>query len=212
MNKNDNGKAMAISGAAQPAAQSLQLKRPTFTLSAALSGLLVLSSSLPALSWAAGQAASQTTATTFSIPAGSLSSALQALANEANVMLVFTPDQTGNKTSQGLKGQYSVQSAFNQLLAGSGLQAVQEGQSYRLVKVSDSSSEDAQLVVPELSVVTAMNDNVAIGRSTLKKENIERIQADNVAALLDKLPGVSSAGHALRMIEEHLQQTIFTAA
>lgn len=193
MNKNDNGKATAISGGAQPATRPVSFKRST--LSAALSGLLVLSSSLPAQSWAvATSPASSTAVTTYSIPAGSLSGALQALASDANVMLIFTPDQTANKTSKGLQGQYSVQSAFNQLLAGSGLQAVQEGQSYRLVNLNTSPASDSQITVPELSVVSNTGGDFVVGRSTLKRENIERIQADNVAELLEKLPGVSSAG------------------
>jgi len=191
MNNKYNGKACSNSDKIQQPA--LLLSRLTLTVRATLAGLIVFSSGLPALALAAEQPTTLNTSTTFSIPAGSLSSALQALANEANVMLIFTPEQTQNKTSAGLQGQYSVQAAFNQLLAGSGLQAVSEGGSYRLINSGESSTEDA-FVVPELSVVSGLDDSVVAGRSTLKKENIERIQADNVAALLDKLPGVSSAG------------------
>lgn len=194
MNNKDNGKAQANSDKIQSPA--LLLSRITVTVRTALAGALVFSAALPALAQAAEQprnSSSLHASTSFSIPAGSLSNALQTLANEANVMLIFTPEQTRNKTSTGLQGQYSVEAAFQQLLAGSGLQAVNEGGSYRLINSNESSTEDT-FVVPELSVVSGLDDSVVAGRSTLKKENIERIQADNVAALLDKLPGVSSAG------------------
>lgn len=188
-----NGKATAISGATPPAAQKFRLRRPHLALGAALSGLLILTSSLPAASWAAQQPAGAATVT-FAVPAGPLSGALQTLANDANVMLVFTPEQTNNKTSQGLQGSYSVENAFDRLLAGSGLRAVREGNGYRLINVSVAQTHAAPIIIPELSVVSGQQDSVVAGRSTLKKENIERIQADNVAELLDKLPGVSSAG------------------
>jgi len=195
MTKKDNGKATAISGAAQPAVLRTQPHRTTLAISAALSGALVLASSLATPAWA-----EQITATSpaaplaLSIPAGPLSNALQILASNANVMLVFTPEQTKNKTSQGLQGQYQIQEAFSRLLAGSGLQAVRDGNGYRLVNTSEKATSDEPIMVPELSVIGGSGDSGVVGRSTLKKENIERIQADNVAALLDKLPGVSSAG------------------
>lgn len=184
----NNGKATAISDASQPA----QLPRAPLASGIALSGLLALATGLPTLSWAAE--ASSAASQAFSVPAGPLSGALQTLANDANVLLVFTPDQTSNKMTSGLKGTYSVQSAFDHLLTGSGLKAVRDGNSYRLVSLPAASGENAPIIVPELSVLSGLDDSVVAGRSTLKKENIERIQADNVAALLDKLPGVSSAG------------------
>jgi hemoglobin/transferrin/lactoferrin receptor protein len=184
----NNGKATAISEASQPA----RLPRARLAPGIALSGLLALAAGLPVTSWAAESPSAANH--TFSVPAGPLSGGLQALANDANVMLVFTPDQAANKTTSGLKGNYSVQSAFDHLLAGSGLKAVREGNSYRLVSTRVAAGEATPISVPELSVVSGLDDSVVAGRSTLKKENIERIQADNVAELLDKLPGVSSAG------------------
>ncbi|WP_347299591.1 Plug domain-containing protein, partial [Clostridium perfringens] len=50
------------------------------------------------------------------------------------------------------------------------------------------------LTIPELSVVGGLSDSVAAGRSVLDKEDIERVQADNIASLLDRLPGVGMAG------------------
>ncbi|MFT3801140.1 MAG: TonB-dependent receptor [Burkholderiaceae bacterium] len=59
----------------------------------------------------------------YDIPAGALAPALSSLASSANVLLTFTSEQTGGKTTAGIRGQYTVQEALAALLAGSGLQA-----------------------------------------------------------------------------------------
>ena len=61
----------------------------------------------------------------FSIPAGDLSQALNSLAEQAGLVLAFDSSLTRGKRSNGLNGQYSTDAALAQLLAGSGLQALQ---------------------------------------------------------------------------------------
>ncbi|MDC9597656.1 TonB-dependent hemoglobin/transferrin/lactoferrin family receptor [Xenorhabdus anantnagensis] len=48
--------------------------------------------------------------------------------------------------------------------------------------------------LPTLSVVESLHNSTSAGSSVLKKEDIDRTQADNVAQLLDQLPGVSMSG------------------
>ena len=60
----------------------------------------------------------------FSVPAGDLSQALNSLAEQAGLVLAFDASLTRGKRSKGLKGQYATDVALNQLLAGSGLQAL----------------------------------------------------------------------------------------
>ncbi|MDX7990003.1 TonB-dependent hemoglobin/transferrin/lactoferrin family receptor [Xenorhabdus littoralis] len=45
-----------------------------------------------------------------------------------------------------------------------------------------------------LSVVGSLHNSTSAGSSVLKKEDIDRTQADNIAQLLDQLPGVSMSG------------------
>ncbi|CDH03003.1 TonB-dependent hemoglobin/transferrin/lactoferrin family receptor [Xenorhabdus bovienii] len=61
---------------------------------------------------------------------------------------------------------------------------------------SDQKSEKQNEVVklPSLSVVGSLHNSISAGSSVLKKTDIERTQADNVAQLLDQLPGVSMSG------------------
>jgi len=163
---------------------------------------LAIGSMLPAMVQAEPAAMNATVKQTFSIPAGQLDAALQSLASSANVMLVFTPEQVKGASTAGLQGTYSVQQAFEKLLAGSGLRVENSGGSYHLLPASTAPAAkndknakgNDELVVPELSVVGGLSDSVYAGRSTLKKEDVDRVQADNVAALLDKLPGVNMAG------------------
>ncbi|MGE8189662.1 TonB-dependent siderophore receptor [Pseudomonas sp. NPDC086278] len=60
----------------------------------------------------------------FAIPAGDLSQALNSLAEQAELILAFDPALTRGKRSDGLTGQFSTRNALDQLLRGSGLQAL----------------------------------------------------------------------------------------
>ncbi|PHM73853.1 TonB-dependent hemoglobin/transferrin/lactoferrin family receptor [Xenorhabdus kozodoii] len=54
--------------------------------------------------------------------------------------------------------------------------------------------KNAVMKLPALSVVESLHDSNSAGSSVLKKADIDRTQADNVAQLLDQLPGVSMSG------------------
>ena len=57
--------------------------------------------------------------TRFDIPAGTLSSALNRFAQQTNLYLTGSGELTRNKTSEGLKGDYTVSEGLQQLLSGS---------------------------------------------------------------------------------------------
>ncbi|MEH0875342.1 TonB-dependent hemoglobin/transferrin/lactoferrin family receptor [Pectobacterium cacticida] len=130
----------------------------------------------------------------FAIPAGPLGNTLQAIASRANVILTFSPDQTQNKTSANVQGTYTVQGAFAAALAGTGLSAIPTATGYRLEATLVAEGNDGSLTIPTLSVVGGTSDSAAAGRSVLRQRDIDRVQADNIAGLLDKLPGVAMAG------------------
>ncbi|WP_207627393.1 TonB-dependent hemoglobin/transferrin/lactoferrin family receptor [Photorhabdus tasmaniensis] len=50
------------------------------------------------------------------------------------------------------------------------------------------------IALPALSVIGELNNSVSAGSSVLRKSDIERTQADNIAELLNQLPGVSMSG------------------
>ncbi len=75
---------------------------------------------------ALAKAASQQEVRGYDIPAGPLSSTLSRFAGEAGVMLSVDGRLTEGRESAGLKGQYGVAEGFDELLQGSGLQAVHD--------------------------------------------------------------------------------------
>ncbi|MDG0798109.1 TonB-dependent receptor [Pectobacterium punjabense] len=161
----------------------------------ALSGVLILGAGAAGSALAAeSSAAVAAPRMTFSIPPGSLGTSLQAVASRANVILTFSPDQTQNKTSGSVQGTYTVQEAFAAALAGTGLNVVQTATGYRLESTLAAEGSDGSLMIPTLSVVGGTSDSAAAGRSVLRQADVDRVQADNIASLLDKLPGVSMAG------------------
>ncbi|WP_373744032.1 TonB-dependent siderophore receptor [Achromobacter insuavis] len=81
----------------------------------------------------------QQAAASYDIPAGPLAPALRSLASTAGIALTFTADQVQGKTTAGLKGAYRPAQAFEALLAGTGLQAVQRAnQGYVLTPAVDA--------------------------------------------------------------------------
>lgn len=72
----------------------------------------------------------------YDVAAGPLDAALRSTAAQAGVALIFTADQTAGQRSAGLRGSYTVEAAFEALLAGTAWQAVrQAGGGYALRRV-----------------------------------------------------------------------------
>ncbi len=90
-----------------------------------LGGVFPLGGYMPA---ALAQSAQVTRATQrYNIPAGPLSRALTRFSREAGIYLVGAGEAAEGKTCPGLNGSYSVQGGFAALLAGTGLEAFQQG-------------------------------------------------------------------------------------
>lgn len=63
-------------------------------------------------------------AQSFNIPAGELTKALTAYSANAGVLLSFDSELTHGKNTPGLKGQYSLNDGFANLLKGTGLEVI----------------------------------------------------------------------------------------
>ncbi|ENR5900676.1 TonB-dependent receptor plug domain-containing protein, partial [Providencia stuartii] len=61
-------------------------------------------------------------------------------------------------------------------------------------EVKQTKQQDDVVQFPALSVVGNLNSSVGAGSSVLKLKDIERTQANNLAELVDQLPGISSSG------------------
>lgn len=88
----------------------------------------------------------------FTIPAGSMESALAAFSAQSGVNISFSPEVVKGKSSSGLNGQFQVNDALGKLLAGSGLQAKMEGSgSYSILKSTIVESNES-LTLPTVKV------------------------------------------------------------
>lgn len=140
----------------------------------------------------------------FDIPAQPLSSALRALASQAGVQLVFTPETVGAAKSAAVKGEMDVEAALRQLLAGSGLEFRQEGErNYVVVSIPRPANES---VLSEM-VVTATRterpaDEVPASVSVLNEKDLATKSRQNIANALRDVEGLDfvaqqSVGHQM---------------
>lgn len=96
--------------------------RPLAVSIALLCGSAVLLP-MPAQAQAAAQGAA---ARSYDIPAGSLNTVLNRFAADSGVFVAANGNLTEGKQSPGLRGSYSASEALSRLLAGTGLEAVQQ--------------------------------------------------------------------------------------
>ncbi|WP_416466696.1 TonB-dependent siderophore receptor [Pseudomonas sp. LFS044] len=165
-----------------------------------------LSSSLLAANSAHAQAIS------YSIPAGSLATAVNQFANASAVAVSFSDEETAGLRSEGLRGSYDLEQGFAQLLQGSGLQVQQAGDKrYMLVRPShDGSMELSATTVSSVGLgattegtgsYTTGSANTATGLrlsaretpqsvSVITRQQIEDQNLNSVAQVLEQTPGV----------------------
>lgn len=128
----------------------------------------------------------------FDIPAQPLSSALRALATQAGVQLVFTPETTASARAPALKGALSVDAALEQLLQGSGLVFQRQGpRSYVVIRSNPAVAEGLQSEV----VVTATRlerpvDEVPASVSVLTARSLATKSRQNVYEALKDFEGL----------------------
>lgn len=112
---------------------------------------------------------------TYQISAGYLSDALKQFSQQANIKLNIDSAILEGKVTHGLEGDFEIKSALDQLLAGSGLQAIQSADNshrYVIQIKSNAPVEPAVTTLPSI-VVTANNTNryAATSTSTATKTN-----------------------------------------
>lgn len=100
----------------RPTGRAIQLASAGLVIAITLAGPILSPQSANAQNLAASQ-----TRTTFNIPAGPLSNALNRFAAQTGLYLAGAGELTQGKKSNGLTGEYTVQQGLQQLLAGSGI-------------------------------------------------------------------------------------------
>lgn len=107
-------------------------------LCVALGGIVV--TTLPATALAQTTQSQQQ----LSIPAGSLRDALDALASQSGITVLYSPELVAGKTTRGLSGRYAPGEALRRLLQGSGLEARDAGDSTFTLRQSSTPRVESQ--------------------------------------------------------------------
>ncbi|TCJ15177.1 TonB-dependent receptor [Parasulfuritortus cantonensis] len=133
----------------------------------------------------------------FDIPAQPLASALLALAGQAGVQLVFSPDLVERLPAPALHGDMAVEEALRRLLAGSGLAFRSDGgQGYAVVRPASEPHSALPVVVVTATRTEQRIEDVPASVSVIGAADIARRQPQLVADLLRDVEGVDVADYA----------------
>ncbi|MPT52281.1 MULTISPECIES: TonB-dependent receptor [Delftia] len=103
----------------------------------------------------------------YDVAAGPLDAALRSTAAQAGVALIFTAEQTAGQRSAGLRGSYTVEGAFEALLAGTAWQAVRQASgAYALRRVEQVVPAAAAGATLATVNVTAAAERSAVSEGT----------------------------------------------
>lgn len=106
----------------------------------------------------------------YNIQAGSLSQVLSQFAGAAGVALSFDASPFSGMTSSGLRGKYSIQAGFAEILADTGFAVVNQGaDNYTLQRISNSS--------------TFVMDNLVVSAS---RSSIEEVESPQVVTIVTR--------------------------
>jgi iron complex outermembrane recepter protein len=138
----------------------------------------------------------------FNVPAGELLQALEALARQADVDLVYQDEQVRGLRTRGVSGDLSPEDAFTKLLEGTPLQIRRDEASGAILitptapRIAASVSEAAESPVLEEIIVTANKrvenvQDVPISVAVIGNQEIERRGLIGMEDYLRSIPGVS---------------------
>ena len=128
------------------------------------------------------------------IAPGSLDKALNQYAAHSGITLSVDASLTRGKQSNGLHGDYDVESGLQQLLDGSGLQVKPLGNNSWTLEPAPAPKEDALTVVGDWLGDARENDvfEHAGARDVIRREDFAKTGATTMREVLNRIPGVSA--------------------
>ena len=142
---------------------------------------------------------------TYNISAGYLHDALIQFSQQAGIKLAIDSAMLQGKVTLGLTGDFEIKPALDQLLTGSGLQVVQQGDGYILSEVLASPADPVITTLPSIQI-TASNTNryAAVSTSTATKTNtLLRDVPQSITVITNDLikdQSIRSIGDAVRYV------------
>ncbi|MBB3101968.1 outer membrane receptor for Fe3+-dicitrate [Azomonas macrocytogenes] len=137
----------------------------------------------------------------YVIEPGPLETTLYQFGQQAGVLIAFAPELVARRQSPGLHGEYSNQEGLDQLLAGSGLQAVSQDEGFILQREPAAGSTTATTAVELETAVVGdwlgegeQQDvfNHPGARDVVRREQFERFGASSAREVLNRIPGVNA--------------------
>lgn len=160
-------------------------------------------------------AASEHKASYYQVQTGTLTQALNNVAQQANVSVLFNPTRTNLYQVKTIQGQYTLDQLFERLIQNTPFKLQKTVSGYVLIEMpsveqvnvietnpsnlaknslSNTIPDNQIYQMPAIVLEAEKEDTVKFGQSVLNQKAIDRYQANNVAQLLDHMPSVSSAG------------------
>lgn len=131
-----------------------RLSRLTVAVHSVLIGFGLALLTLPHVAIAESNIVAQASAITYNIPAGAMADALNRFSQQTGVNISFAASDVKDVTTKGLNGRFPVQEGLGLLLAGSGLQAVPQGEGY-LVRKQPEGVGERPTVLPPIRVTAS---------------------------------------------------------
>lgn len=141
--------------------------------------------------------AQQPTTVSLSVPGGNLATALNVLAAQAKLQILFDSSVARGVSTAGVSGNITVDAALARLLAGTGISYRYSGASMVTLSKGGSAAvtDDDQTELGSINVNTSRRyagDDPS--KSVIDQDGIERAQASSIAQLVNGIPGVSMGG------------------
>lgn len=165
---------------------ALRIRQAGLVLAVATSSLLATQ----ALAQSAPQQA-------YQIPAGPLGRALQEFASQAGITLPIQPNLVDGKQSRGLNASTSVEQGLQQLLSGSGIGMVKQGDGL-YVLIQEASGDELELGPVDVSsqqgeALFDQRYRTAGTNHYISQEQIRRFRGSSAGDFLSGIPGVMNA-------------------
>ncbi len=143
--------------------------------------------------------AQQAAAITINVPGGNLSTALNALAAQAKLQIVYDAAITQGLRTSGVSGNLPVDAALTRLLSGTGISYRFNGKTVTLSKAGAANAAaatdaDATNLDPILVNTGGYYGTGGPSNSVIDEKVIARAQAASIPELVKRTPGVSMGG------------------
>ena len=114
------------------------------------------------------------------IPQGSLAEALNTFALQTGILLQFDPKQVGDLQSTGLKGEFELDTGFQQLLLGTGLYAEKTANGSYVIRALLAQS-NGEILLDTLEVQATSNKRIEIYQSASSNTQLDQAQLQRIA-------------------------------